>query len=573
MNRIDILKARANKRLQGQFRAMRAKGATDEDIDAAAPAMMADIARQMGLPDADKYGQPAPAQPEPEEPADEAAPPDVSHLESLGRGAAQGASLGFADELAGVGSAIGDWLGRKVGGGIETGQSMGDVYREGRDESRAAYKAAQTAHPYVYGGGEIGGAIASGLIPGAGAGKLGLTGAKAAAGLGALEGAVQSVGASEAEGAKELLGDAVRGGVLGGALGGVAHAAFGRYANSAVKRHAEHIADEVLGNAPSAFKKRFASIQQLAPDVFDNDPALRKAVNSASDEGLEAVNSRLTQYTGTTQPRYNAIDTVSKPDTIGDVRRVFDAEIYRAEREAGKKKWANILEKVRDDATDAWSKDIPGLAQMSPVARQAAIEAKAVPTYGMRKWVTNLLTEADETMGTIAETERWKLKDRLHDLADDVLKQRLSRAAAQSPQATPIVQSLARDNRTIAVLAKAKDALQARVNKDITGPKSLTRTLGQYAPWLAGAAMAGDSVVSGGLALGAGKAAIWGAGKLNKAATTALSRLEKRVVAGDVSAADIMRALQMGVPLSAVQAVLPGTSRPKPPQPETEEQP
>lgn len=114
------------------------------------------------------------------------APPEaspVSKTESALRGAAQGASLGFADELTGGGEALGDLL---------SGNSdFLDNYRKHRDESRANYKTAEEENPLSYLGGTLAGGLAT-PIPLGGAktiGQMALTGAKlgAAAGLGAGE--------------------------------------------------------------------------------------------------------------------------------------------------------------------------------------------------------------------------------------------------------------------------------------------------------------------------------------------------------------------------------------------------
>ena len=105
--------------------------------------------------------------------------PEVSPLESGLRGAAQGASLGFADELTGAGEA-----------GLDTVTGKSDLsnlieaYKKHRDESRAAYKAAEEANPKSY----LAGNIIGGIAPVAASGGLG-AGVQGAARLGALAGA------------------------------------------------------------------------------------------------------------------------------------------------------------------------------------------------------------------------------------------------------------------------------------------------------------------------------------------------------------------------------------------------
>lgn len=85
---------------------------------------------------------------------DAAAPPGV--LESGARGLAQGATLGFADELAGGGEALLD----KIRGAHE---ALGELYLKHRDESRKKFDAAKQANPIAFGAGQVAGALAPAL--------------------------------------------------------------------------------------------------------------------------------------------------------------------------------------------------------------------------------------------------------------------------------------------------------------------------------------------------------------------------------------------------------------------------
>jgi hypothetical protein len=84
-------------------------------------------------------------QPEPAAPSG----PEVSGWESAGRGALQGLTFGFSDELYGAGAGAIDWL-----------KGDGFNYAKNRDEVRAANARAQEANPGAYLAGEIGGAVA-----------------------------------------------------------------------------------------------------------------------------------------------------------------------------------------------------------------------------------------------------------------------------------------------------------------------------------------------------------------------------------------------------------------------------
>jgi len=145
--------------------------------------------------------------------------PQISETESGLRGLAQGASLGFADELTGGAEAL--W--NKAKGNPE---EFGRLYAQARDESRNAYKAAETANPKTYGAGELGGMIGTAFIPGLNAG----TGARLAAtvGKGALQGGLAAAGNTENDVLSQGGATDIAKGVGLGALGGAAGYGIGK---------------------------------------------------------------------------------------------------------------------------------------------------------------------------------------------------------------------------------------------------------------------------------------------------------------------------------------------------------
>lgn len=106
----------------------------------------------------------------------------MSKTESFLRGGAQGASLGFADELTGAGEAGLDTL---QGNTKPTFEDFINTYKRHRDESRENYKTAEHTNPYSYTGGQVVGGIAPLIASGgAGAGIQGAGRLGAIAGLG-----------------------------------------------------------------------------------------------------------------------------------------------------------------------------------------------------------------------------------------------------------------------------------------------------------------------------------------------------------------------------------------------------
>lgn len=148
--------------------------------------------------------------------------PETSQMESLGRGAIQGATFGFGDEIYGAGAGAYDKL---FGSGDFSG-----TYSKNRDEVRAANDAARESNPGTYFAGEIAGGVAlpgASLRVGVKGGQLVNAGLKArsaaAARTGAKYGAAYGLGTAEGDVVDQALGTvggAVGGGITGGLLPG-----------------------------------------------------------------------------------------------------------------------------------------------------------------------------------------------------------------------------------------------------------------------------------------------------------------------------------------------------------------
>jgi len=126
-----------------------------------------------------------------------------SELDSAARGALQGATMGFADEISGGLEAL--W--EKAKGDPTT---FGELYKAKRDESRSNFKTAEEANPASYTTGQIGGAIGTAFVPGLGGATLGKL---------ALQGAAQGLGSSQADLTEGDIAGAARDTAIGGALG------------------------------------------------------------------------------------------------------------------------------------------------------------------------------------------------------------------------------------------------------------------------------------------------------------------------------------------------------------------
>jgi len=138
---------------------------------------------------------------------------DVSKLESLGRGAAQGASLGFGDEGSGILEyGIGKLMDKIKGTDVYDDAS----YSKLRDEHRKDNTSSREANPWVYGSGSLVGGLPSAIATG------GATKAPAMIAAGTGMGGVTGLGMSEADTASGMAKDAGIGAGFGAAGASIA---------------------------------------------------------------------------------------------------------------------------------------------------------------------------------------------------------------------------------------------------------------------------------------------------------------------------------------------------------------
>lgn len=149
-------------------------------------------------------------------------PSGPSQIEAALRGGAQGASLGFSDELTGAGLSIPTALNPSELAKQNTGNVLQDllsVYRSKRDEQRAADVAAKEAFPKTYLGGEIVGSGATAFVPGLNAINS-VKGMTALGGLAGLGSSTADLTRPSQETLQNIANDASLGAAIGGTIGG-----------------------------------------------------------------------------------------------------------------------------------------------------------------------------------------------------------------------------------------------------------------------------------------------------------------------------------------------------------------
>jgi len=239
-------------------------------------------------------------------------------------GAVQGATLGFSDELTGLGTAAAGTLTGQPGSFLER-------YRAARDENRAGLAKAKEEHPWAYGAGEVAGGLATTpLLPGGAAAAGTKVGAKAAAlaaaKAGAIGGAAQGLGTSNAElttgdlgQARQAASDAAKGALFGGVAGGVLGFAGGKLVEKAEKNAAgwvvKDISGEVKGASTATARKQLADDAQSAAKLVMTDKELNAAIEHARHGGVDelqhaqdVIRQRLAGVGGKLDPRWAEVD-------------------------------------------------------------------------------------------------------------------------------------------------------------------------------------------------------------------------------------------------------------------------
>ena len=213
---------------------------------------------------------------------------DPSELQAGVRGLGQGASLGFWDEIAGAGEALGQSVGIKGLGSsdfsdigftqplaLDESRDFSQAYTEGRDQWRGEDKAAREANPYSYGAGEIGGSVATAFVPGLNVAK----GASLAGRVGqaAALGGAAGLGLSEEESLSGMVKDTAIGAGLGAGLQGVGEKVLSPIASkigSGIKKSAEYLDDKL----PQWVGRIAANVPEEYTELYLKNP---KAVNEA----------------------------------------------------------------------------------------------------------------------------------------------------------------------------------------------------------------------------------------------------------------------------------------------------
>ena len=410
---------------------------------------------------------------------------NVSIGESAGRGALQGASLGFADE----GGALADTVISKIPGVRYVAQKLNESaggsggglpldnpevsYQQRRDAYRATNDAARAAHPTAYTGGELAGSAATALVPGAKALQGGTLAMRAAAGAaeGAALGGTNALGSSTADltegnfaGAAKDTAEGMAGGAVVGAAAPVAAAGLQKIGAKARDKLADSLlknfggSKDVATATPTFVKQLRPAVETLKEEVMTPEGMkIAEVARKHPQAALDELNAHVSEITKNRGAYYGAVDSAVGPVSVDDYTKFLDKQIQaRTGVNTPKAKdQIRILKEMIGDAEDSWG------------------TGQSVPSLALREHVTGLQNSAGKVIGQINESERSELMHWRSDVAKDYLNTHLKEAARIDPRLAPVVDEINEMNRRAAAWLAPKSSLEDRAGKLAT--KALIR--------------------------------------------------------------------------------------------------
>jgi len=437
---------------------------------------------------------------------------------SLARGAKQGITLDFGDEIAGA---------------LESAFTS-KTYKQARDEARAKDREAQESSPVAYGLGQILGGGATALVPGAGLAKLG-TGAAATIARGAGAGIVAGAGASEAESVEGVVRDAAVGGLVGGAAG-AAGAGLSKILGSAPARADRQLLTDVgRGATPKVYreisKKGSAVVDELRETGLESVARKPEALATGAKGVLEETGAGIERELVGGWPRSQVLRALHKVE-----------EKFRT-GSAGEEAAADKIAKQIDLLRKRWKGDGPD---------------PQIPVKEINRLKSSLqegaFSGADLDPRVAIRAQR-QAAMALKDVVMEAVKKNAGPEAAER---------LAKLNRRYSALSPVQKAADYKATRAKMSPTGIRQIAGEASTLMA----TGMAAASGNpLPLLLTAPALNAVGGLNRAATAAMARLVKAARAGEPTAELFEKALVAGVPrgaaLSAISAAAPDRAQPR----------
>lgn len=474
--------------------------------------------------------------------------PEPSIWESLARGAVQGATFGFADELAGLGAGL---LGeRKVDDRTGKVESFDERYHRVRDESRGNFHAAEEAHPIASAVGNIGGSLATSVIPGGAIVKGGGFVANAFRGAGA--GILSGIGSSEADTVEGVGMDAGKSGLVGALLGGVIGTGMERLVRGAPGRVDARTIQNITGGRATKAAGKITDARELVLDTakkfgLATETDVGKLAETAQAH-LKDVGAQLGAARQTLGDEALGVRMKDALRAVADVKKRFDApseaplrQRVDAFMEQMRTSWGAGRDRVSIEKLNA---------QITKLENIGYTGAELTPTAG--KQLSRDLAHALE------DVQQARL-DEIRDLGAKVANSSLAKRAAfagltEAKAAADALPGLNADYRGLKLIANMarERARQPPSNQAAGGLRNIAGNAVNTGALVA-------SVATGNpLPFLAAKVGIPAAAAGARGADRALAALQAAASRGSVPAQLVQQAIEAGVPRGVVEALAPG---------------
>lgn len=403
---------------------------------------------------------------------------EPGRLEALGRGALQGVTLGFSDEIAGaIGSLFSD-------------KSYTDI----RDEARAANEAAKAAHGGFYLGGEIGGGAVGSLIPGLGVAKG--ASVAAAAGKAALLGGASGLGSSNADLTKGDFASAALDAAKGAAAGAVIGGGVQKLSN-VLSKAPEKVKEDLLnavtrgdglhGSATPTAQKLLVrnkenvlrSLEEsFVPEGASKPITLADIVGKPAKQVLPVVEERLQQVGSQLDPHYAVVDKATGGVSLINLVNFLDDEAAKLAKKPLNENYVNAINDIKESALRAWAPELGDKLKASSKLQSMGlkgfnIEDVKVPTKDLREMVTRLQTRGSQVINPLNPGEASIMKQDMGNMMKEFIDAHLDIASDAAPEVQNAVKAIRDINKTYNGLKTVEKALLQRGEKEATGGTSL----------------------------------------------------------------------------------------------------
>ena len=398
--------------------------------------------------------------------------PTMSDTESALRGAGQGVTFGFSDEMMAGGKALYDR--------IVNDKDFADQYDQYLQKEREMLDRARNDNPLSYMGGFAGGGLATSWIPGVGWMNIG-KGASAAANLGkaAMAGGLYGAGESQAKISEDPLQvgiDAAK----GAGMGAASHHIIGKIA-PAIKNQPEILRQKAAERAVKASTgQNISALRKIAGTTHKGAGDIKKYIEGMRRHGDDLLDEKVLTESGKKMPLLGRFDTAEKlapklnvakdyyGGKIGEVAKGIDDAVPNA---VNLKKPAG---RILDEATEMATK---GNLKSKSIAERAMKEAEDFELKGsgtgkvpfseaqyLKGQFKHRPVDADALASDPKMTNsiRKYLKEEMDDTATGIAK------TTSDPKLKDLAENYVKYKRGYGSFKNLGDAASDRVNKNLS---------------------------------------------------------------------------------------------------------